>query len=126
MTRKIRVRLALAGAVCALLLAAAPKTADARGPLYRTTYPSKITGKMWGGVANVLFCWCEVPIEVNREIQNTDPFTGTVVGLGQGIYHTGRRFVLGAVDVVTFPIDVYDNNYQSIQRTDFPFIDEVE
>ncbi len=104
----------------------APQFAQARGPLYRTTYPSKITYKLWSGVGNVFFSWCEVPIEINREIQNTDPFTGTFVGLGKGFWYTGRRFVLGAVDVVTFPVDLYGNNWQSIQRTEFPFIEEVE
>lgn len=121
-----RTRLALAGAVMALALCAAPTGTPARGPLYGTTYPSKITGKLWGGVSNVFFCWCEIPIEINREIQNTDPFTGSVVGLGRGLWFTGQRLVLGVVDVVTFPVDVYSNNYRSVQRTDFPFIDEVE
>lgn len=96
------------------------------GPLYGSTYPSKSLSKLGRGAGNVLFCWAEVPIEVNREMQNTDIVSGLAVGLGQGIWHTGRRFVLGAVDVVTFPIDVYGNNYQSIQRTEFPFIDDVE
>ncbi len=104
----------------------APQEAEARGPLYRTNYPSKITYKLWSGMGNVLFSWCEIPIEVNREIQNTDPFTGTFVGAGKGLWYTGRRFVLGAVDVVTFPVDLYGNNWQTIQRTEFPFIEEVE
>lgn len=126
MTPTARIRMAIGGIVLAMALAFVPTQAQARGPLYGTTYPSKITGKLWGGVSNVLFCWCEVPIEINREIQNTDPFTGTVVGLGTGLYYTGQRFGLGLVDVVTFPFDLYGNNYQSIQRTEFPFIDEVE
>lgn len=117
--------------VCAALFVAslmilAPQSSEARGPLYGSTYPSKITGKLWGGVSNVLFCWMEVPIEINREIQKTDPFTGSVVGTGQGIYYTGKRLWHGAVDVVTFPVDIFRNNYQSVQRTEFPFIDEVE
>ncbi|MDX1973708.1 MAG: exosortase system-associated protein, TIGR04073 family [Candidatus Sumerlaeia bacterium] len=119
-------KLLLAGALCLTALVANPGVADARGPLYGSTYPSKITGKLWGGVSNVLFCWMEVPIEINREIQKTDPFTGTVVGFGQGIYYTGKRFWLGTVDAVTFPVDLYKNNYQSVQRSEFPFIDEVE
>jgi putative exosortase-associated protein (TIGR04073 family) len=122
-----RPRLLLAGlALGALLAVVAPSAAQARGPLYGTTYPSKVTGKLWGGVSNVVFCWVEMPIEIIREIQNTDPFTGSVVGFFTGLWYTVRRFGLGLVDVVTFPLDVYGNNYQSIQRTDFPFIDEVE
>ncbi len=108
-----------------MLILSAPQ-AQAEGPLYRSTYPSKITYKLWSGVGNVLFCWTEIPLEINEEIQNTDPFTGSVVGFFKGLWYTGQRFVLGVVDIVTFPIDLYGNNYQSIQRTEFPFIDEVE
>jgi len=115
-----------AGLFLTALFVSAPQIADARGPLYGSTYPSKVTGKLWGGVSNFVFCWVEIPIEINREIQKTDPFTGTVVGAGQGIYYTVKRGWLGAVDVVTFPVDIYRNNYQSVQRTEFPFIDEVE
>ena len=127
--RRIRIprrRLALAlGAVLAVA-ALAPMDAPARGPLYGSTYASKITNKLWRGVGNTFFCWLEVPIEINREIQNTDPFTGLFTGLGRGIWFTGRRLGLGVTDVVTFPVDVFNNNYQSIQREEFPFIDEVE
>ena len=121
-----RPKLLVLGFAMLLMMAFTPNIADARGPLYRTTYPSKITSKFWGGFSNVMFCWVEVPIEINREIQNTDPFTGCVVGFGKGLWFTGQRFVLGAVDMITFPFNIYGNNYQSIQRTEFPFIDEVE
>ena len=124
--RTVTRRLAGVAGVLLLALLAIPSASHARGPLYGTTYPSKITGKLSRGVANTVFCWCEIPIEINREIQNTDPFTGSVTGLGRGVFYTGQRLVLGLVDVLTFPINVYSNNYQSIQRTDFPFIDEVE
>ena len=121
-----RSRLLIAALFVAVLFAVAPVSSPARGPLYGTTYASKITGKLWSGISNSLFCWVEIPIEINREIQNTDPFTGTFVGLGRGAWFTVRRLGLGLADVFTFPVDVYDNNYQSIQRTEFPFIDEVE
>src|SRR6056297_1370202 len=107
MTKTTRQRFLLAAVAFAVLVAFTPNHADAGGPLYRTTYPSKITHKMWSGVGNMLFSWCEIPIEINREIQNTDPFTGSVVGFGQGLWYTGQRFVLGLVDTVTFPVDIY-------------------
>lgn len=121
-----RFRLSLFGLVMALILMAVPAVTQARGPLYGDTYPSKITGKLWQGIGNTFFCWCEIPIEINEEIQDTDPFTGSVVGFFTGLWYTVRRLGLGVFDVITFPIDVYGNNYQSIQRTAFPFIDEVE
>jgi len=108
------------------LAAIAPTPTPARGPLYGSTYASKITNKLWRGAGNTLFCWLEVPIEINREIQNTDPFTGFFVGTGKGLWYTVRRLGLCVTDFATFPVDVFNNNYQSIQRTEFPFIDEVE
>jgi putative exosortase-associated protein (TIGR04073 family) len=124
--RSSMTRTLLLGAAAAFLVAMTPTSADAgRGPLYGLTYPSKIGGKLIRGIGNVAFCWVEIPLEINEEIQNTDPLSGTFVGLGEGIFYTGKRAVLGVVDVVTFPIDVYGNNYQSIQRSEFPFIDEV-
>lgn len=116
----------LTGVILAGIMALGTVTAQAAGPLYRNTYPSKVTNKLGRGLGNVIFCWCEFPIEINREIQNTDPVTGTVVGFGRGLWFTVRRLGLGVVDIVTFPIDIFGNNFQSVQRTEFPFIDEVE
>lgn len=112
-------------AVLGMLLSAAPAHAG-RGPLYGLTYPSKIGGKLWRGVSNIAGCWLEYPVEINKHVQNTDPLSGPVVGVVTGTWYTVRRFGLGVVDAVTFPIDVYGNNYQSIQRSEFPFIDEVD
>lgn len=118
--------LAVTAMVALVLAVVAPAFATSTGPLYRTTYPSKISNKLGRGLGNMLFCWVEIPIEINQEVQNTDLVTGSIVGFGLGLFRTGQRFVIGAVDVVTFPVDIYGNNYQSVQRTEFPFIDEVE
>lgn len=123
-TRKGWRSVTMAAMVVLVLALVAP--AFAAGPLYRTTYPSKVSNKLGRGLGNIVFCWVEIPIEMNTEIQNTDLVTGSFMGFWQGLYFTGQRFVLGAVDVVTFPVDLYGNNYQSVQRTEFPFIDEVE
>lgn len=117
---------ATAAALAVAAFVSMTSVADAAGPLYGSTYPSKITNKLGRGLGNTVFCWVEIPLEINEEVQNTDPFTGFFVGGGKGIWYTIRRLGLGVVDIVTFPIDVYGNNYQSIQRTEFPFIDEVE
>lgn len=124
--RKISPAKLLLAALAFVVLAMFTAPAPAAGPLYRSTYPSKITYKLGQGIGNVVFCWVEIPLEINEEIQDTDPFTGSIVGFYKGLWFTVRRFGLGVADIVTFPIDVYGNNYQSIQRTEFPFIDEVE
>lgn len=120
------VKAVAAGLLLSLGVATIVAPVEAAGPLYGSTYPSKIAGKFGRGLGNIAFCWTEVPIEINREVQNTDPVSGFFVGLGQGIWYTVRRLGLGVADVVTFPVDVYGNNYQSIQRTEFPFIDDVD
>lgn len=113
-------------ALVGLLTVVGPSRAEATGPLYGSTYFSKVFSKLGRGAGNIAFCWCEFPLEINHEVQNTDPTSGAFVGFFRGFYFTGQRLVLGIVDVITFPVDIYGNNYQSIQRTEFPFIDEVE
>jgi len=105
------------------LCAFTPRSADA-GPLYRTTGFSRMTHKLWRGLVNIPFCITEIPIEINREVQNYDPFGGTVLGLGKGLYYTGHRLVFACVDVVTFPFPL-GNNYGTKMRSEFPFIDET-
>jgi putative exosortase-associated protein (TIGR04073 family) len=85
-----------------------------------------MTHKLWRGLVNIPFCVSEIPIEINREVQNYDPFGGTLKGLTQGFYYTGVRLVWAVHDVVTFPIDTLGNNYGSKMRSEFPFIDETE
>ena len=109
----------------ALVCAWCPRPVDA-GPLYRTSRFSQMTHKLWRGVVNIPFCVSEIPIEINREVQNYDPFGGTLKGLTQGFYYTGVRLLWAVHDVVTFPIDTLGNNYGSKMRSEFPFIDETE
>lgn len=123
---KTRIRRVLALTVCAAALATlAPTPAPAAGPLYRTTPYSRITHKFLRGLINIPFCVTEIPIEINREWRSYDPVGGTLKGLVQGFYFTGERLVLAVVDVVTFPIDVWGNNYGTKMRSEFPFIDET-
>lgn len=118
------IRALLCGMVLALLAALVPTPAQA-GPLYRTNRLSRMTHKFWRGVVNIPFSVVEIPIEINREVQNYDPFGGTVRGLGQGTYRTGERLLWAVVDVVTFPVDIWGNNYGTKMRSEFPFLDET-
>ncbi len=120
--RMIRVMLCVIA--LAVFLAMTPQVSTA-GPLYRTSRFSRITHKLWRGLVNVPFCLAEIPIEINREVQNYDAFGGTVKGLGQGVWYSGVRLFWAATDVVTFPIDIWGNNYGTKMRSEFPFIDET-
>ena len=121
--RKSMLRALLLAMGLSVLCAWSPQPAEA-GPLYRTTRFSRMTHKLWRGLVNIPFCFTEIPIEINREVQNLDPFGGTVKGLAQGVYYTGHRLVFAAVDVVTFPFAL-GNNYGTQMRSEFPFLDET-
>lgn len=107
-----------------ILCAFVPRPVEA-GPLYRTTRFSRMTHKLWRGLVNIPFSVTEIPIEINREVQNFDAFGGTCKGLVQGVYYTGHRLLWAVHDVVTFPIDDLGNNYGTKMRSEFPFLDET-
>ncbi len=107
-----------------ILCAFTPNPAQA-GPLYRTSTFSRMTHKLWRGLVNIPFCITEIPIEINREVQNLDPFGGTCKGLVYGLYYTGHRFVWAVHDVITFPFNTFGTHYQTKMRSEFPFIDET-
>ena len=77
--------------------------AEAAGPLYKTTRASKISNKFLRGVINIPLCFMEIPKAVNKDVQNTDYFTGTLTGLGEGMFKTSKRFCYGVFETVTFP-----------------------
>ncbi len=118
-------RALVCAALVGLALALCPSASMAGGPLYRTSRFSRMTHKLWRGLVNIPFCVAEIPIEINRETQNYDPFGGTVKGLAQGVYRTGERLLWAVADVVTFPIDVWGDNYGTKMRSEFPFVDET-
>lgn len=91
-------------------------TAEATGPLYKTTTASRITNKFLTGVINIPMCFMEIPKQINRNIQNTDPFTGTITGLGEGSLDTVKRLGYGVFEVFTCPapdLDTLDHWVES-------------
>lgn len=76
---------------------------EATGPLYKTTRASKMTNKFLRGLLNVPLCVMEIPRSLNENIKNTDYFTGTFVGLGEGIFKSAKRLTFGVYEVSTFP-----------------------
>jgi putative exosortase-associated protein (TIGR04073 family) len=86
-----------------ILILASSYTAYAAGPLYKITRPSKMTNKLMFGVINIPLCLMEVPKSINTNVKNTDYFTGTFVGLGEGAFKTSKRFGYGLFQIVTFP-----------------------
>lgn len=76
---------------------------EATGPLYKTTRASKMTNKFLRGLLNVPLCLMEIPRSLNENVKTTDYFTGTFVGLGEGVFKSAKRLGFGVYEVVTFP-----------------------
>lgn len=77
--------------------------ADTPGPLYGINNASRITNKLLRGVINIPFCVMEIPKSINTHVKNTDIFTGTFVGLGEGAYKSSKRLSYGIHETATFP-----------------------
>lgn len=97
----------------------------ATGPLYDVSKETKVTRKLLRGLANIPFSIVEIPLEINKQIQLMDPFTGFWVGLGRGSVQTWKRAVAGAFDVLTFPFEVPEG-YKPIVEPEFPMMDVVD
>ena len=97
----------------------------AKGPLYDVSKECKITRKLLRGLANIPFSIMEIPLEINKQIQMLDPFTGFWVGLGRGSVQTWKRAVTGVWEVLTFPIEVPEG-YRPIMEPEFPMMDLVD
>jgi putative exosortase-associated protein (TIGR04073 family) len=97
----------------------------ATGPLYETSRASKITRKLLRGIGNICFCLVEIPLEINKEIQKLDFFTGFFTGLGKGVVQSWKRAVSGCWEVLTFPIEIPED-YRPIIEPEFPMMDVVD
>jgi len=95
------------------------------GPYYKSSLTAQMTRKLVRGTANVVFGWCEIPRNIHIEVENLDPFTGTVVGLvhgtGQGVVRTGW----GLWEMVTFPIPI-PSEYRNLVQPEFVWQDLFE
>jgi putative exosortase-associated protein (TIGR04073 family) len=100
-------------------------SALAAGPYYEKSYVSRLTHKVVRGCSNVLFCWVEIPLEMNKEIRNTAPLPGTITGVGKGSWRTVKRLGYGVWDVVTCWTGKLDN-YEKIVGTEFPGMELID
>lgn len=105
------------------LMALAPTTSYAarttEEDVYReNTDIQKIFHKLGRGIVNVLTGWVEIPKNVAQEWRETDPFTGTVLGLVKGVGWAVARTFAGFYEVISFPFPV-PRNYEPIMEPEF-------
>lgn len=80
----------------------------------RPAYCDSPMKKLGRGMANILTCLLEVP-EQMKIVNNTDgPIAASTYGVIKGFAMTGLRAIVGAYEVVTFPIPSPKGNYGPI------------
>jgi putative exosortase-associated protein (TIGR04073 family) len=104
------------GVVTALLiwLCAGVTTASAQDPIH----------KAGRGATNILAGWIELPKNFSLGMQEDNPVLGAVWGLAKGVGLGVTRMVLGAYEVVTFPIPYpqgYASPYEGLELGDYPW-----
>jgi putative exosortase-associated protein (TIGR04073 family) len=111
--------LALFGFIAMLSLMPQASQAQVNEDVYReNTDIQKMFHKLGRGVSNVLLGWVEIPKNIAREWRNTEPFTGTIVGLIKGVGWAVARTLSGVYEVISFPFPV-PRDYQPLMYPEF-------
>ena len=92
-------------------------TESAYGP---SRQPSQNAGRKLGrGVANLLFGIVEVPNQVTQTTADRGGAAGSTFGLGKGIMRWVGRELIGAYEIVTFPVPL-PSGYKPIMKPEWP------
>ncbi len=73
-------------------------------PAVHASYTDAIAQKFSRGVGNVIYSPLEIPFQVSNEIATEDYVYAVPKGLLRGLFYTVGRLVVGAYEVLTFPI----------------------
>ncbi len=98
--------------ILAVLMVGVTPSAWAQDPIH----------KFGRGAVNVLTCWIELPKNFHLGMQEANPVLGVGVGLLKGVGLAATRLVLGAYEVVSFPVPypaAYASPYESIELSDY-------
>lgn len=113
-----------AAMIVAALSCAAIAGAERFGDEYRDDSAfGKMGEKLGRGTANVFTSVVEVPKNISNEWRKSDPVTGFVVGSVKGCGWWGVRTVVGAFEIVTFPVPV-PANYEPLMEPAYPMADQ--
>lgn len=107
--------------LCALaLLLLFTQNAAAQSPYADPLRAERYTmaDKLQRGAVNVLTFWGEVPRNVAREWEKTDPGTAFFVGGFKGLALGFGRLVTGVYEVVTFPVP-FPNDFGPIMEPEY-------
>ena len=107
--RKVKLWI-LVGLVAGLTFCAAPAKADQEGGPLR---------KLGRGAANVATGWLELPGQIARATEQSGAFAGASVGLARGLVFGVGRTLVGALEVVSFPLPNPTTGYRPIIEPEF-------
>ncbi len=93
-----------------LVMAAAPAQAEVEGGALR---------KLGRGFANLATGWLELPFQVARSTERSGAWAGTTVGLTRGVALGIGRTLVGALEMVSFPIPNPTSGYGPIIKPEF-------
>jgi len=71
-------------------------------------YKDSPANKLGRGLINTATCWTEIPGEMARISNETDPLVGSTIGLFQGTFLALVRGLTGLYDTLTFAVPPYD------------------
>jgi putative exosortase-associated protein (TIGR04073 family) len=72
------------------------------------------------GFSNLALGFIEIPGTIKEEAAASNPVQGLVVGLIKGSFRFVRREVVGAYELVTFPVEVPEG-YDKIVEPEYPW-----
>lgn len=117
---KMKKMIALA---CLMALATAGTASAASSDIGREqSEVSKMLHKLGRGIVNIFTCWVEVPRQVAKEWERTDPATGVVLGTVKGVGWGFTRLATGVYETFTFPFPV-PSDYAPMLEPEFVVTD---
>jgi len=74
----------------------------------KISYTNSPMNKLGRGLINTVTCWTEVPSQVTKVSQESNPALGCTIGLAEGVTATLVRCLTGLFDVITFALPPYN------------------
>lgn len=78
--------------------------------------------KLFRGIVNAATGWIEIPKQVSLEWQDKGPARGVTVGFAKGLGWAVARSVVGAYEIITFPVPVPEG-YRHIMEPEYVLSD---
>lgn len=109
-------------ALCFSTSLASAQSYDPDQELKPPTVFEKRVEKLGRGIGNILFGWTEIPVTWHKKMKQGKPLqyllsTAPLMGTVRAFMRTG----VGVYEVVTFPGDTVDNNYEPILEPEYLF-----